>query len=177
MAISGPAGSGKTTLAGLLSESLGIPLISTGLVFRQMAAERGMDVLQFNLAAEKDHAIDRELDMKIVEEARGMGQCIVESRLACLMLGKGGLEPFCIYVDAAEEIRASRIAERDGMDGHESLQRMRAREESEHRRYMDIYGMDPSDRSAYDLVVDSGSTRPEELLRLVMEHMRAQGVL
>ncbi len=177
VAISGPAGSGKTTLARLLSEKLGLKLISTGLVFRRMASDRGMDVLQFNLLAEKDHSIDTELDRRVVEEASGMKNCIVEARLACLMLKRAGLEPYCIYVTAAETVRASRISQRDGTGAEESLSMMRAREESERRRYMDIYSMDPTATSIYDLLLDSENSSPEELAAASIDAMRKKGVV
>lgn len=176
VAISGPAGSGKTTLARLLSEKLGVALISTGVVFRRMASDHGMDVLQFNLLAEEDHSIDIELDRQVVEEASGMRDCIVEARLACLMLKRAGLRPYCIYVTAPETVRASRISNRDGT-GEESLSLMRAREQSERRRYLDIYSMDPTATSVYDLLLDSEHHSPEELAALSIEAMRKKGVV
>lgn len=169
LSISGPAGSGKTTLARLLSERMDIPLISTGTIFRAMAADRGMDVLEFNLAAERDHSIDIELDRRIVERVREMDECIVESRLACLMLRRASLTPFCVYVSASEPTRASRIAQRDGIEAAVSLVRMREREMSEGRRYRDIYGMEPNDLSAYDLVLNSESELPEQLAARVLD--------
>ncbi len=177
IAISGPAGSGKTTLARLLSEKLGVPLISTGQVFRKMASERGMDVLQFNLVAEGDHSIDTELDRKIVEEASSINSCIVEGRLACLMLRRGGLDPYCIYVDAPEEVRAARISQRDGTDGSASLETMRAREKSERTRYLEIYSMDPAEHAAYDLLLDSEHLLPDELLVAALDRMKERGVI
>ncbi len=176
IAISGPAGSGKTTLARILSGRLGIQLISTGQVFRQIAADRGLDVLQLNLAAEHDHSIDTELDAKIVRMAEGMKSCIVEARLACLMLRRSGMLPFCIYVDAPEDVRASRIAERDGMRKDDSLAAMRDRGQSEKRRYMDIYGLDPARLEAYDLVLDSEHSLPDELADRVVAELKKKGV-
>ena len=43
--IGGLAGTGTTTVARILSERLGIPCVSAGDVFRQMAAEKNMDLL------------------------------------------------------------------------------------------------------------------------------------
>ena len=53
--IGGLAGTGTTTTAELLSEKLDIPYISAGFVFREMAAERGMSVLEFSEFAEGNY--------------------------------------------------------------------------------------------------------------------------
>ena len=50
--IGGLAGTGTTTAAELLSEKLEIPYISAGSVFRDMASENGMSVLEFSEFAE-----------------------------------------------------------------------------------------------------------------------------
>jgi len=52
--ISGLPGAGTTTITRILSRKLGIPFISAGEVFRQMAAEKGMNILEFSRLAE-DH--------------------------------------------------------------------------------------------------------------------------
>ena len=57
--IGGLAGTGTTTTAVGLSEKLNIPYISAGFVFREMAAERGMNVLEFSEFAEgNDDIVD-----------------------------------------------------------------------------------------------------------------------
>lgn len=169
LTVGGPAGSGKSTLASLLSESLSLPLISTGSIFRQIASEHGMDVLSFNLYAEGHREVDEELDRRVVQEARRRGSCVVEGRLACHMLRRAGLRPFCVYLDAEEMVRAQRIAAREHADVADALSAMRRRGESERRRYMAIYGIDVEDTSHYDLVLDSSSRKPEELNRAVLE--------
>ena len=56
--IGGLAGTGTTTTAEGLSEKLDIPYISAGFVFREMAAERGMTVLEFSEFAEGNDDIE-----------------------------------------------------------------------------------------------------------------------
>ena len=56
--ISGPPGSGKTTVARILSKMLDFPLISSGDIFRSLSKEYGMDLEDFSLFAEKNPEID-----------------------------------------------------------------------------------------------------------------------
>lgn len=53
--IGGLAGSGTTTAAEVLSNKLDIPYISAGSIFRDMAKERGMSVLEFSNFANMQH--------------------------------------------------------------------------------------------------------------------------
>ena len=62
--IGGLAGTGTTTTAELLSEKLDIPYISAGFIFREMAAEHGMSVLEFSEFAEGNDDIDKEIEQK-----------------------------------------------------------------------------------------------------------------
>ena len=45
--ISGPPGSGKTTACNSLSQRLGYQAVVFGKIFRQMAADRGMTLVEF----------------------------------------------------------------------------------------------------------------------------------
>ena len=48
--VAGGPGTGTTTLCKLLAKRLGVPHVYAGQIFRDMARERGMDVVQFNLS-------------------------------------------------------------------------------------------------------------------------------
>lgn len=48
IAIDGAAGAGKSTLAGLLSEKLGVPYLNTGAMFRTVALKLGEDALNMD---------------------------------------------------------------------------------------------------------------------------------
>ena len=63
--ISGPPGSGKTTVGRLLAQRLGCEFVSTGTVFREMAAERGLSLAEFGEMAEHDHEIDAEMTGRV----------------------------------------------------------------------------------------------------------------
>jgi len=75
--IGGPIGVGKSTAGRGLAERLGVPLVSAGEVFRELARRRGVTVVELNRLAEGDPTIDRDLDRLQAELAR-RGPCVVE---------------------------------------------------------------------------------------------------
>ncbi|MEM0350886.1 MAG: nucleoside monophosphate kinase, partial [Archaeoglobaceae archaeon] len=84
--ISGPPGSGKTTVAKILSERLKIKLISAGSIFRQLASERGMSVEEFSKFAEENPEVDLLIDRIQKEVAEREKDAIVEGRLSAWMV-------------------------------------------------------------------------------------------
>jgi len=81
IAVAGPIGVGKSTVARALAARLGYRYLSAGEAFREMARRRGLSVLELNRLAEQDPDLDREVDRMQAELARA-GSCVVESRLA-----------------------------------------------------------------------------------------------
>jgi len=169
--ISGPPGSGKTTVAEIVSESLNTQLILTGKIFREQAKEAEMDVNDYNRLAEGDRSIDQKLDEEIVRLARGSDEIVIEGRLAGHMLRRADIESFRVFVNALAEVRARRISEREGTDWKEELRDLLSREKSESRRYKEFYEIDIGDMSIYDLVVDSSDISAEEVARIVIDEL------
>ena len=89
--VGGLAGTGTTTTAEGLSEKLNIPYISAGSVFREMAAERGMTVLEFSEFAEGNDDIDKEIDRRQAEKAKEAENLIIEGRLSAYFVENADL--------------------------------------------------------------------------------------
>lgn len=171
VAIGGPIGVGKSTVALGLAERLGIPCVSAGGVFRELATRRGVSVVELNRMAEGDPSIDRDLDRLQAELARS-GPCVVESRLAGWMVEAD----FKVWLDAPLEVRAARVAGREGKDAGEAREELLVRERSEWSRYKTLYGIDLADRAPFHLVVDTSHWNPEvivEALVLLSRGLRA----
>ncbi|MCG3260126.1 MAG: AAA family ATPase, partial [Candidatus Heimdallarchaeota archaeon] len=67
IAVSGPHGSGKSTAARKVAESLGYEYVSAGELFRDMAKEENMSLEEFSKHAELKEEIDKYIDDKTLE--------------------------------------------------------------------------------------------------------------
>ncbi len=169
--VSGPAGSGKSTLAAALADRLGYDHVSGGDIFRELAAERDLTPLELNRLAEDDPSIDRDLDRRLRTTARDRDDLVLESRLAGWM--GGDYADLLIWLDAPLDVRASRIADREGKSVEQAREETRSRAESEATRYTTYYDIDIDDHSIYDLVVNSARWGPEEVVSIVLRAVEA----
>lgn len=172
LSISGPIGSGKTTVCQLLSERLGWKMVVSGHIFRQMAKERSLTLAQFGALAETDPCIDRELDQRMVDLAREEDDIIIEGRLAAYNLERAGVDAFKVLLEAEIEVRAARVAQREAEDLKQAATEMLERQRSEALRYKKYYDIDINDDSVYDMVVDTSELTPEEVVDLIVTELK-----
>lgn len=170
--ISGLPGSGTTTVSRLVADDLGLERVPGGEVFREMAAEAGMSLADFGVFAQDHPEIDLELDHRLEERAR-IGGCVIESRLAGWLASRAGLAAVRVWVDCDDEVRATRVAERDRTTLAQALIDNVERSDLERARYQNVYGIDLDDRSAYDLILDSTREPPGVLARSIVLRARA----
>ena len=170
IAISSKSGCGNTTVSTLLSEKLGFKLIN--FTFRQMAAEKGVDFWTFCSMAEKEDNIDRELDARQVEMAMAEENCVLGSRLAIWMLTEADLK---VYLTADSLTRAERVFRREGGSLEERIAQTRMRDENDSARYKRIYGIDNNDTSVADLVIKTDDKSPEEIVGIIISHLKREG--
>lgn len=163
--VSGPPGSGTTTLARQLAGRTGFRLISAGEVFRALAAERGMDLAAFGALAEADPSIDRLIDERQREIAEETDDIVVEGRLSGLMVTCADLR---VWLQAPLPVRVRRILEREeGADIAMAEAETAEREACEARRYRQYYGIDVDDLLPYDIVLNSDRFDVERLTAIV----------
>ena len=162
--VSGPPGSGTTTLAEAMSSRFDLEHVSSGDVFRSMARERDLSLAEFGRVAEQDPEIDREIDERQTEIGRENDDIVLEGRLSGWMVEGADLR---VWLDAPVEVRAERVAEREGQTPEEARDEIKEREASESKRYQEIHGIDIDDLSIYDLVVDTSTWDQEGVADVV----------
>jgi cytidylate kinase len=162
--VSGPPGSGTTTLAEAMSSRFDLEHVSSGDVFRSMARERGVSLAEFGRVAEQDPEIDREIDERQTEIGHENDDIVLEGRLSGWMVEGADLR---VWLDAPVEVRAERVAKREGQTVEEARDEIKEREASESKRYQEIHGIDIDDLSIYDLVVDTSTWDQEGVADVV----------
>ena len=168
--ISGTPGSGKSTVAKILEEKLGLNYIYSGLIFRDLAKEHNMSLEEFGKYCEENCEIDKELDNRQLEILR-KGNVILEGRLAGWLAYKNKIKAFKISINADLKVRTSRIVNRENGSIQERKKEIIKREKSEIKRYKKYYNINLHDTSIYDIVIDSGDKTPEEIVDIILEKL------
>jgi cytidylate kinase len=166
IAVSGQPGSGKTTVAREVARALKVPLVSSGSLFRELAAKSGMDFLEFHKYAEANPEIDKKIDSMAIELAKN-GNVVLEGHLTAWVVRP--YADLCIYLKASREIRAKRVAMRDNKSFEEALREVTDREELNRKRYLAIYGIDIRDLSIFDLVLDTTYLSINDAVRISLD--------
>jgi CMP/dCMP kinase len=160
--IGGSIGSGKTTLADEISRAFNMQHVSVGKIMREMAKEKGMDILEFSKYAEDNPSIDKEIDRKQKSMCHD-GNSVVDGRLSAYMLDAN----LRLWLDAPLVVRAQRVAKREKTTETRAKKDIIKREESEKKRYKDIYKIDLDDRAIYDLIINTKRFTVEEIVSIV----------
>ncbi len=164
IAISGPAGSGKTTYAKILAKKYGLRYFSAGSIFREIAKSRGLTLEELSRIAEKDPSIDLEIDKRTLEEA-SKGNVVVEGHLVAWVVKD--IADVKIYVKAPLLERVKRIALRENRPIEEVLHETVNRENSQRKRFYEYYGIDTRDLSIFDLVIDTSRLSIDDVIELI----------
>jgi len=172
--ISGKAGSGKSTVARLLSAELKLRRYSIGDLMRQMASERRLGLLELNKLAEKDKSVDFELDNRLKELGKAKGNFVIDGRLTAFFIPHADLR---IFLDANEKVRARRILNdrrqhEKNKSLRESISNIKKREASEKKRYKKYYGVDYMDKKLYTNVVNTTKLTPIQVVKKIMGFVR-----
>ena len=161
--LSGPHGTGKSTIAKEIAKKFNLRYISAGALFRKLAEQQGMNLKNFNLFTEQNPDIDLAIDRITKEEAK-KGNVVIDGRLSAWMANDADLK---ILLTAPTEIRIRRIALRDNKDYEQAYKETISREESERKRYLSLYKIDVDDISIYDIVLNTAKYSKESCIKIL----------
>ena len=174
--ISGKAGSGKSTVAKLLSKRLNLKHYSIGDLMRAMAAQKGITLLQLNKSAEKDKSIDFELDNKLKELGKIKDNFIVDGRLTAFFIPKADVR---VFLQTDDKVRAERVMndkmhQEKGKNLKEVISKIKKREASEAKRYKRYYGVDYTNKKLYNFGIDTTKLNPKQVADRIMEFIKSK---
>ncbi|MBI3035045.1 nucleoside monophosphate kinase [Candidatus Woesearchaeota archaeon] len=173
--ISGKAGSGKSTVAKLLSEKLNLRHYSIGDLMRAMAVEKGTTLIELNKLAEKDKSIDMELDKKLKELGKTKDNFVVDGRLSAFFIPNAEAR---VFLKTDDMIRAQRILkdkrqQEKSASLNETIINIKKREESEKKRYKGSYGVDYLDKRLYNHMIDTTNLTPNQVVDDIMKFVES----
>ncbi len=173
ISLAGDLGSGKSTVSKILIDRLGAEYYSTGSIVRAIAERMGMTVVELNRYMETHPEIDTEIDDGLRALAQDPRLLIIDSRMAWHFTPG----TFKVYMSTDIEVSATRImlANRKGehaLSLEQTVLDTRARRESEKKRYSEYYGVDITDLSNYDLIVDTTYATPEQIAEAIIDCFR-----
>jgi cytidylate kinase len=169
LTVSGPIGSGKSTIAKFLAARLDARYLSTGDIFRENARKHGMTVEAFNEFAETHPEVDVDQDNYLIERMKTSDRLVIDSRLAGWLSYINWIGAFRIYITADDKTRVERISGREKITPDLAAVLISRREKSEAKRYRDLYGIDIGDTTIYDIVLDTTNMKPEDAVNMIIE--------
>lgn len=169
--ITGNLGSGKSSVCKELEKS-GFTIISAGDIFREIAAEKGMTVLELNEAAKKDRSIDDLLDERSTKLGKEMDHTVFDSRLAWHFV-ENSFKVF-LLVDTQEAARRVFDGADRGAESYQDISQARAgleeRARLEQERFRHLYGIDYYDMCNYDLIIESTCASPQQIAQEIQRN-------
>ncbi len=175
--LTGLPGAGKSTIAKLLSEKLGWPWYSMGDLRGKLAQERGMTIDEFNRLGETQAFTDHDVDAYQTKLGKEQNRLIIDGRLSWHFIPNS----LKIFLDVNEDEAARRIFgaaqkglrtdEKPYQSAEEVKQRVHDRLTSDQKRYQQYYQLDYLDRSNYDLVIDTTSLSPDQIVQTILDKL------
>ena len=184
--ISGPGGSGKSTIAKALVKEYKAERIYVGGIRRQIAKDKGMTLSELNEYALTHPETDVDVDKKAAQDARDFAKdsmVIVEGRTQFYFLP----ESIKIYIKVTLEEGAKRIwkslqkeeikqerneAKVNSLD--ELIIKNKRRQEIDKERYKKYYNLDHTDESQYDFVLNTTNINAAEATQKVVNFINRQ---
>ena len=174
ISITGKLGSGKSTICGILKERYGFDIFSTGTINREFARSLGITTLELNERLKEDPGLDKEIDGTVtrLSEEKKDEKLIFDSRMAW-HFAKNTFKIF-LTIDPMEAARRVMKNQRGAEEHYDSVEDacegLVKRGNVERERFIQIYGVDYFDHNNFDLIVDTTSRTPEEIVSIIVEN-------
>ncbi len=178
LSISGMPGSGKTSAGNIVAQKLGVSFYSTGSLFRTLAKERGISLNELMKLGEEDKSIHATIDQYQERLGQEQSDFVIEGRLSWHFIPHSfKVLLLCNTHEAARRIYEAKLAsQKERADEkvyrtiEEAEQSLIERNTSDILGYKRHYGIDYSDPTHFDLVIDTTtSDGPEETAERILK--------
>ncbi len=169
--ISGKPGSGKSTIGKMLAKKLNLKFYSVGDIRGKMAIDMGLTIDELNKIGEGDFSTDKKADEYQKELGLNEDNFVMDSRLGFHFIQNS----IKVFLDCDVNIAAQRVFLEPRIDEKayrsidEVKEAMKKRIESDKKRYIQYYGINPFKKELYDIHIDTSSMKPEEVVELILK--------
>lgn len=172
--VCGMTGCGKSTVTKRLAEKYGLRYFSGGNALKALALEAGYkpaeigwwetdEGMRFLQRRMEDSEFDKKVDGKLLELAK-QGNIVLDSWTMPWLLKDG----FKVWLEASSNVRARRLAVRDGISVERASEVLRVKDEGTRAIYKSLYGFDlGNDFSPFDLILDTNELSADEVFDAV----------
>ena len=173
--ISGLPGSGKSSTADKVAQTLNYARFSSGDFMRRLALKKGITLNELSKIAENDNGyIDNQIDNEVTK-LNNTEKIVVDSRLAFHFLNNS----FKVFLDLAPEISKNRVinnlktnqlrAQTEGLNNPEEVyEKIIERLNSEKKRYKELYNLDYTQKENFDLVIDTEKNNLDQVVNIIL---------
>ncbi|MBD3355355.1 AAA family ATPase [Candidatus Woesearchaeota archaeon] len=173
--ISGFPGSGKSTVGEMLAEKLGYNFLSMGDLRGKIAIKHNLTIDQLNKIGESEDWTDKEADKELIRIGKQEDDYVIDTRLGFHFIP----DSVKIFLGVDLETGAERIfngPRRPDEKKYSSVGALKGelkqRIKSDKKRYKKWYGVDFTNKSNYDLIIDTTELTPEKVVEKILKHIQ-----
>lgn len=170
ISITGKPCSGKGVICDGICSKYNFELMSMGKIFRRVSAQLGYDTITEFQSPEQTKAVDEAVDNNLIEigKTRLNDNIIIDSRTAWHFIPAS----FKVYVDVDWNVAGNRLLQANreteqAKDLKQAIKMLKDRYVAENKRYKTIYNIDCTDKSNFDLWIDSSDKTPTQLVEMI----------
>lgn len=172
--VAGRPGSGKSTAAKAAASRLGFKHFSSGDLYRQLADNQGVELLEANISADAHEIIDPLVDDKLRDIGVKEDGLVIDSRMAWHWIPASFKVFLDLDIDTAArrilaEISEDRLKNEKVVDSPGDYAKiLQRRLDIETERYKGKYGINPYEMANYDLVIHTAHNNPAQTVEALI---------